>query len=100
MINWFRLARLFVELRHIRKALERIADAQESSLGGRSTGLRSHYRGTGHEGADLLYTDDDALAALERIDRAAAETGVEPIEGFDDLSELEAGGWGLSGGRK
>ena len=84
--GWFRAARLLVELRHIRKALERIADAAENqATGGRSTGFRSYYQGTGPDkGADLIYTDDGDLAALERIDAAAAKVGVEPIEGFED----------------
>ena len=99
--GWFRAARLLVELRHIRKALERIADAAENQVtGGRSTGFRSYYHDkTGPDkGTDLLYTDDGDLAALERIDRAAAKVGTEPIEGFDDLPELEGGSWGPSGG--
>lgn len=82
--GWFREARLRKELTLIRRALERIADCMENRTGS-PTGLMSHYKGSGpDEGADLLYTDDEALAHLEAIDRAAQMTGVEPIPGFDE----------------
>lgn len=82
--GWFREVRLRQELTLIRRALQRIADCMEEGTGS-PTGLRSHYKGSGpDEGTDLLYSDDDQLAYLEHIDQAAAQTGVDPIPGFDE----------------
>ena len=81
--GWFGELRMRKELTLIRRALERIADAMEEGSGS-PTGLRSHYKGSGMEGTDLIYTNDEDLARLEAIDRAAHQTGVEPIPGFDE----------------
>ncbi|MHC4734608.1 MAG: hypothetical protein ACYTDW_09135 [Planctomycetota bacterium] len=86
--GWFREVRTRKELTLIRKALERIADCMEEGSGS-PTGLRSHYKGSGMEGTDLVYTDDEALARLEAIDRAAQATGSEPIPGFDEGKQAQ-----------
>jgi hypothetical protein len=52
---------------------------------GSPTGLRSYYNDKSEKGADLIYTDDEVLADLERIDHQAERMGVEQtIPGFDE----------------
>ena len=84
--SWFGELRMRKELTLIRRALERIATAMEEGSGS-PTGLRSHYKGSGMEGTDLIYTDNEDLARLEALDLARLGTKAEPIPGFDDAPE-------------
>ena len=91
-IAWGR--RGVVELRGIRRALERIADSLDAAIAPdieARAAFRSSYEGDDIEGADISYTDDDDRRAMEEQELADLRRGGPTVPGFYDGEDDRVG---------